>query len=131
MDYLYIIFPFAVWTNPEDGTKHILDGSQRYRVLTNEKWDYDYPYIEIPAKTLKEATEILLKIASQYGTVTQEGIDAYFSTYELEETVIEEISFDKLNFPKEDAKKGKKTQYLECPECHFEGLHKDFRTRYE
>ena len=92
------IFPFAVWTNPEDGTKHILDGTQRQRVLTKENWDFDYPYIEIPAKTLKEATEILLKIASQYGTISQEGIDAYFATYELEETVMDEITFDQLRY---------------------------------
>lgn len=124
------VFPFAVWTD-KDGVKFILDGHQRVRVLENEGWNYDYPYIEIPAKSLVEAAEILLKISSQYGTITAEGVNDYFSTYELEETVMEEITFDKFSFPAEEEKESKKTQLIECPECHYEGEHKDFRTRYE
>jgi len=88
-------FPLAVWTDKDD-TKWVIDGHQRIRVLKQEGWLEPVPYISIPAKTLREATELLLKITSQYGTITQEGLDTYLAKYKIEDIVIDDIAFDKL-----------------------------------
>ena len=85
------IFPIAVWESP-DGKNYLIDGHQRKRVIQREYGNPEVPVIKIPAKDLQEAAEILLKVTSQYGTITQEGIDQYIATYELPEAEVYEAT---------------------------------------
>lgn len=86
--------PVTVWID-EKGTKHLLDGHQRRHVLTTEGWFDPIPYLVIQAGSLSEAAEILLEITSQYGTITQEGIDEFIATFELPEIdVLAHTNFD-------------------------------------
>lgn len=86
--------PVTVWVDKE-GNKHLLDGHQRKHVLETEKWYEPIPYLVVEAKTIEEAAEILLEITSQYGTITQEGIDEFIATFQIPEMdVLEHTSFD-------------------------------------
>jgi site-specific DNA-methyltransferase (adenine-specific) len=91
------IYPIAVWLEPETDNKWLLDGHQRKRFLDKEHPEAEIPIIEIPADNLQDAAEILLKITSQYGTITQEGVDAFIATYRLPEAEIyQAVQFDAL-----------------------------------
>lgn len=88
--------PVYVWED-DKGVKHLLDGHQRRQILITEGWNDPIPYLKIPAKDLQEAMARLLEITSQYATITQEGIDEFIATYELNEAeVYEATSFDAL-----------------------------------
>ena len=90
--------PVYVWED-DDKVLHMLDGHQRQNVLTTEGWDDPIPYLKVPAKNLQEAAARLLEITSQYGTITQEGIDEFVARYELPESeVFESVSFDAIKF---------------------------------
>jgi len=90
------IDPVSVWEDSK-GLKHLLNGHQRQRVLTKENWNEPIPYFNIPAKDLQEAAAIVLELTSQYGTITQEGLDSHIAKYELsEQEVYESTSFDGL-----------------------------------
>lgn len=99
--------PVTVWIDKE-GTKHLLDGHQRKHVLETEGWLNPIPYLKIEAKSIEEAAEILLEITSQYGTITQEGIDEFIATFELPEMdVLDHTNFDgifdfKVDVPEEE-----------------------------
>jgi hypothetical protein len=66
--------PLFVWNNM------ILDGTQRYRVLTKmigDGWELAggvVPVCDIEAADLEEAKDRLLGYVSQYGTLTDEGL---------------------------------------------------------
>lgn len=83
--------PVTVWVDPE-GTKHLLDGHQRKHVLETEGWFTPIPYLVLEAKSIEQAAERLLEITSQYGTITQEGIDEFIATFELPEMDIQELT---------------------------------------
>jgi DNA modification methylase len=92
------IYPIAVWQD-DKGKYYLLDGTQRKRVLDKEWPEAKVPALSIPAGSLQDAAEILLKITSQYGQITQEGIDAFMATYELPELAMyEAVSFDALPY---------------------------------
>lgn len=93
--------PLFVWKDVRNVEGNIvthywlMDGHQRHRVMMNENiLPYEVPYIEIEAKDQKEAKAQLLEISSQYGTITQEGLDEF--TAELEPTEFENTVFDAL-----------------------------------
>lgn len=89
-------YPVYVWEDSK-GLLHLLDGHQRQRVLTTEGWNDPIPYLKVPAKDLQEAAARLLEITSQYATITQEGIDEFIATYDLNEAdVYEATSYDSL-----------------------------------
>lgn len=92
--------PVTVWID-KDGVKHLVDGHQRKHVLETEGWFNPIPYLIIQADSLEQAAERLLEITSQYGTITQEGIDEFIATFELPEIdVINHTNFDGIfNFP--------------------------------
>lgn len=85
--------PVYVWVD-EEGTKWLLDGHQRQRVLTAEGWEEPIPYLTVKAKDKQSAMSRLLEITSQYGTITQEGIDEFIAKFELPEAEV----FDLTNF---------------------------------
>lgn len=88
--------PVTTWVD-KDGVKHLLDGHQRKHVLETEGWNEPIPYLVIDAKSLEEAAEILLEITSQYGTITQEGIDEFIATFALPEVdVLANTNFDAI-----------------------------------
>lgn len=83
--------PIYVWVD-EDGVKHLLDGHQRKHVLETEGWFEPIPYLVIKANDLSQAAERLLEITSQYGTITQEGVDEFIATFELPEIEISSLT---------------------------------------
>lgn len=95
--------PIYVWID-EDGKKWLLDGHQRKHVLMTEGWNKPIPYLVIKAKDKAEAAERLLEITSQFGTITQEGIDEYIAKFELPELdVLSHTNFDGIfNFSVEE-----------------------------
>ena len=82
------IIPVYTWVNPDNNLRYLLDGHQRQRVLTSEGWNEPIPYLTITAKNIQEAMAILLEVTSQYGTITQEGLDEFIASYELNEADI-------------------------------------------
>lgn len=87
--------PAFVWVH--DGKHYLLDGHQRHRVLSLneiefENTGFEVPYVAIYAANIKEAKEKILLISSQYGRITQEGLDEFAAIAEIE---LEDIA---LNF---------------------------------
>lgn len=82
------LIPVYTWVNKETGLRYLLDGHQRQRVLTAEGWDEPIPYLTIDSDTQQEAMAILLEVTSQYGTITQEGLDEFIANYKLDEDEI-------------------------------------------
>lgn len=90
--------PLVAWTD-ESGQKWLLDGHQRQHVLETEHWNTPVPYITLEAADMNAAMARLLQITSQYGTITQEGIDHFIATYELPEAEVFELTnFDGIKF---------------------------------
>lgn len=86
--------PIYVWKDEED-QKWLLDGHQRKHVLETEGWYDPIPYLVVPADNLDDAAERLLEITSQFGTITQEGIDEFIAKFELPEVdVLNHTNFD-------------------------------------
>lgn len=92
--------PVTVWIDSQ-GDKWLLDGHQRKHVLETEGWNEPIPYLIIKAANMKSASERLLEITSQYGTITQEGLDEYIAKFELPEMEIKNLTnFDGIfEFP--------------------------------
>lgn len=92
--------PVTVWIDSQ-GEKWLLDGHQRKHVLETEGWNEPVPYLVIKAPNMQTAAERLLEITSQYGTVTQEGLDEYIAKFELPEMEIKDLTnFDSIfDFP--------------------------------
>ena len=90
--------PVYTWIDETD-QKWLLDGHQRQHVLTHEGWNEPIPYLVISAPDMNSAMARLLEITSQYGTITQEGIDNFIATYELPEVEVFELTnFDGICF---------------------------------
>ncbi len=88
-----VIVPFFVWL--EAGK--LLDGHQRQRVFLKEGWLMDVPVVYVSAATEQEAKQKLLAISSQFGQITQEGLDAF--TWDIsDEWIQESVHFDALPF---------------------------------
>lgn len=114
--------PLFVWYNPGDRGWYLLDGHQRHRVMTtndlNDAGVYNVPYVQIPGANLTEAKEQLLEIASQYGRVTQEGLDEFGFDLDLPNL---DINFDALldvtvETPETESNEPSKHE-ITCPEC--------------
>lgn len=128
--------PVYVWIDSQ-GEKWLLDGHQRKHVLETEGWNDPIPYLVVKAPNMAEAAERLLEITSQYGTITQEGLDEFIAKFELPEMeVLNNTSFDGIfNFsiekepeeeePEFDEKEPSddnrldKVNEIQCPECGF------------
>lgn len=95
--------PVTVWIDSQ-GDKWLLDGHQRKHVLETEGWLEPIPYLVIKAPNMQTAAERLLEITSQYGTITQEGLDEYVAKFELPEFEIAKLThFDGIfDFSLED-----------------------------
>ncbi len=92
--------PVTVWIDSQ-GEKWLLDGHQRKHVLETEGWNEPIPYLVIKAPNMQSAAERLLQITSQYGTITQEGLDEFIAKFELPEMeTLNSTSFDGIfDFP--------------------------------
>lgn len=92
--------PMYVWGHEEKN--YCLDGHGRIRVLTTEKIEfentgYQIPVVYLEADNIQDAKEKLLKITSQYQTITYDGLYAYLAEAELPEAeVYEAVHFDAL-----------------------------------
>ena len=99
--------PLFLWHMPAsfkdvETAYYLMDGHQRQRVMIKEDMQpYEVPYILIEAATEAEARAQLLEISSQYGTITQEGLDEFSA--ELPEADLKDLNFDALpHFSRED-----------------------------
>lgn len=127
--------PVTVWIDSQ-GEKWLLDGHQRKHVLETEGWFEPIPYLVIKAPNMQTAAERLLAITSQYGTVTQEGLDEYLAKFELPEMEMQELTnFDSIfdfsierkeeddpEFEPEEASEDNrldKLNEIQCPECGY------------
>lgn len=91
------IAPFFVWKR-EDGL-HLLDGTQRFRTLSKMKEEgielpEKFPIHEIYADSYKEACKRVLALASQYGTITTQGLHEFAEKHELEFEEVNQFHFD-------------------------------------
>lgn len=98
--------PFFVWQDPADNTLFMLDGHQRQKIMTkndmSDNGSYAVPYYLVAAPTLQAAKERLLEVTSQYGKITQEGLDEFGFDLQLDNL---NVSFDRLpdfSMPKSD-----------------------------
>lgn len=125
--------PVTVWIDSQ-GDKWLLDGHQRKHVLETEGWNEPIPYLVIKAPNMQTAAERLLAITSQFGTITQEGLDEYVAKFQLPEMIVaESTSFDSIfdfsvepeepedpdfepEEPKDDNRLDKLNE-IQCPEC--------------
>lgn len=127
--------PVYVWVDSQ-GEKWLLDGHQRKHVLETEGWNDPIPYLIVKAPNMSEAAERLLEITSQYGTITQEGIDEFIAKFELPEMeTLEATNFDGIfDFSVEPEKKEEDPEFepeahddnrldkvneIQCPECGY------------
>ena len=87
----------------QDGIKYIVDAHQRQRVAVKEGWgDMEVPCVNVTAKSIREAKEILLKVSSQYGTITVEGLDEFYPNWQDLDVKFDKINVDFLNKPLEE-----------------------------
>ena len=99
-------FPIPFWED-KDGTKYILDGHQRKRVLMKLRSEEGFevpplPAVRVFAEDRKEAKKKLLAQESSYGTITEEGLYEFINEegFELDEgeldtfVEIEEFTFE-------------------------------------
>jgi hypothetical protein len=125
--------PVYVWIDSQ-GEKWLLDGHQRKHVLETEGWDDPIPYLIVKAPNMADAAERLLEITSQYGTITQEGLDEFIAKFELPEMeVLDSTSFDSIfkfsvepekeepEFEPENHEDNRldKVNEIQCPECGY------------
>ncbi len=125
--------PVTVWVDSQ-GEKWLLDGHQRKHVLETEGWNEPIPYLVIKAPNMQTAAERLLQITSQYGTVTQEGLDEYIAKFELPEMEMRDLThFDSIfdfsvetkeeepDFEPEEQDNNRldKVNEIQCPECGY------------
>lgn len=119
------IDPIDVWEN-ESGELSVVGGTQRTRMLSAlENEGYQIPLIpvnRIKAGSLKEACEIVLTLASQYGKITNQGLlefatcAGFSDLKEIEDSFsLPEIKFDKIadEFTKDHTDKKPR----KCPRC--------------
>lgn len=97
--------PFFIWHNTTNNTHYALDGHQRKRVMTgenmNDNGSFEVPYVLFEAANEHDARRKLLRITSQYGTITYEGYDEF--TVEMQafdgfdfDTSLANLHFDAL-----------------------------------
>lgn len=91
------IVPLFIWKH--EGEIFCIDGHQRLRVLKKEEVEpFKLPFIEIKAETVAEAKKKLLVVSSQYGRITQEGLDQF--AFDLDDAWLREsVWFDAVPFP--------------------------------
>lgn len=141
------IDPISVWED-KDAKVYILGGHQRYETLTrmrDEGWSIpQIPVNYVEAKDLKDAKRKILALASQYGTVTNDGVSEFIADMGMDmddfdsQFVMPEIDLDKVLFepmpePEEEdktkvseherSKKGEPTEdspavIIKCPHCN-------------
>jgi len=131
-------FPFFVYK--EKNIKYVLDGHQRTNVLKKMREQgfeipEKFPCIYVEAKNIKEARQKLLMLNSQFGEITEDGLSNFFTEYELDFHVLEELHFEGINMglmgtghtttdieaniekDEEELTKAGNKKFVECPTC--------------
>lgn len=116
-----IILPFAVWTQDNS----LLDGNQRKKVILDNWGDLEMPVILIDADTLEDAKGILLAISSQFGEITESGLEAF--GLDMADVKMN-YSFDRLPYTFHDAQAKPRVDvaslYQGMPDYTSEALYK-------
>lgn len=117
--------PIQVWENPE-GKKLILDGTQRVRVLLKLKEEgYSIPNLPVDliyADNLLDARKRLLTKVSEYGHVSEVGLDEFINEADaiIEPDFGELLDIPGIDFDKADneEKPKREPKEVECPACN-------------
>lgn len=104
------IYPLFVWENPDDAKIYLIDGHQRFKVLTALK-DEGYsipqlPVVEIPADSEADAKQKLAMAASTFGSFNQEGVKEFFTDFDpssLGDFAIPHLDFGSILEPDDDS----------------------------
>lgn len=107
--------PFYVWQDKAHANKcWVIDGHQRLEVLITEKAQpYKLPYIKIPADNLHEAKEKLMIVTSQFGEITEAGLESYLdgmntefikaaAAFDLLPNIFDDPAFKNVHFKAQD-----------------------------
>lgn len=119
-------FVIPVFCYDDGKDKWIVDAHQRQRVMLKEGWDIEVPYVNIEAKDLEDAKEILLKVSSQYGHITLEGLDEFKPDWQELDLSFDAIGFADINVGAKKAQKkdqdifGTNDKTVICPGCSME-----------
>jgi hypothetical protein len=123
--------PIFVWKPEKSNKLHVVDGTQRLRVLSVLKEEgYEIPpipYAEIEAKDEREAAEKLLAFVSQYGKTTTDGLYEFINNFDIDPAFLNDLSIpdfsmdafnkgyvaDEAEAPEESALKDER----KCPHC--------------
>jgi hypothetical protein len=87
----------SLWERPgKNGNKFkLIDGHARlecFKELEQEGWEIDpVPVVKIPAKTQKEAKEILLEINAKFGKITKTGLSEFIGADKLDVVAIDDL----------------------------------------
>ena len=131
-------FPFHVWK--DQGKNYLVDGHQRYRVLTQmekEGWQLPpLPVVFVFADSIEQAKRRVLQATSQYGEITGQGLYGFMSEsgltlpevqkFELpgidkqkfEAEFFEDLSENFAKIKEKELDKNIKTEN-ECPSCGY------------
>ncbi len=94
-------FPFFVW----QGNDFVIDGTGRFKALKAleaEGVDIpDLPIVNIQAKTLDEAKQLVLQASSDFGEITKESLDLFGADFEIDFTTVSIPSIEDLNLEPE------------------------------
>ncbi len=95
----------SIWNYPIDGKDYILNGHQRKRMLTElrkEGWIIPpLPISEVIAVSYEDAKRKLLSLASQYGTMTEQGLYEYSEKNSISvEDLMSTYNFADINYTK-------------------------------
>lgn len=116
-----IIVPFVIWSKDNA----ILDGNQRKKVIMDNWGDIEIPVIFVEAATLEEAKKVLLAISSQFGEITEAGLEQF--GLDMADIKLN-YSFDRLPYTFHDVQAAPKADiqslYQGMPDYTSESLYK-------
>lgn len=131
------ITPFFIWD--DNGSKFLIDGTQRYRALQKMKIEgldipAKYPCVLIEAKNKMQAIERILAISSSFGVFDSLGAWELLQSNNIDYNVVNceynlvrgDFEINPINFDT-DAKEGVRLDEVThmkklktCPECGYE-----------
>lgn len=122
--------PIDVWVNTNEDL-HCIGGTQRLRMLyALENEGYTIPSVpinRIEAKTLREAKNILLSLASQYGKFNNDGllefvVEDFDDLADISDNYsLMGVSYDEIVEEKtKDHTDKKEKKPIKCPNCGYE-----------
>lgn len=125
--------PFTLWKKPGCSKFPILNGHQRFRVLSKkaeqgETLPLTFPCIMVSAESEEVARKKVLALTSQYGEITKDGLYEFLHVSNVDVSFLQEtLRFPEIDFKHFDIeyyepepnKEEKKKKSFECPACGY------------